>query len=166
MALGTYSLESSFLKMYVFSSKRSLQHLKLTESLQIATVQTISGTGANHLGALFLKKFLPETSGKVYIGTPTWGNYLPLFNHAGFATVIYEHYDTITRQLNFPSILSVVRKAPATSIFVFQGCCHNPTAMNMSKDQWRQLASEMKAANHFPFIGTSQSILHGYSILT
>lgn len=37
-----------------------------------AGVQTISGTGANHTGALFLHQFYKK-SNKCYISNPTWG---------------------------------------------------------------------------------------------
>jgi len=41
---------------------------------RVTTVQTISGTGANHLGALFLERFYPWTGPKeVYLSDPTWG---------------------------------------------------------------------------------------------
>lgn len=38
------------------------------------SVQTISGTGANHLGALFLSRFYKFNGPKkVYLSNPTWG---------------------------------------------------------------------------------------------
>lgn len=40
------------------------------------SAQTISGTGANHLGALFLSKFYQWNGApKVYLSNPTWGKY-------------------------------------------------------------------------------------------
>jgi aspartate aminotransferase, cytoplasmic len=39
-----------------------------------SSVQTISGTGANHLGALFLSRFYQWDGLKqVYLSNPTWG---------------------------------------------------------------------------------------------
>jgi len=41
---------------------------------RVVSVQTISGTGANHLGALFLSKYYRFTGEKViYLSDPTWG---------------------------------------------------------------------------------------------
>lgn len=40
------------------------------------SVQTISGTGANHLGALFLSRFYPGAT-SAYVSDPTWGK-IPL----------------------------------------------------------------------------------------
>ena len=38
------------------------------------SAQTISGTGANHLGALFLSRFYKWNGpSKVYLSNPTWG---------------------------------------------------------------------------------------------
>ena len=41
---------------------------------RVCSVQTISGTGANHLGALFLSRFYEFNGTKqVYLSDPTWG---------------------------------------------------------------------------------------------
>jgi aspartate aminotransferase, cytoplasmic len=44
---------------------------------RVASVQTISGTGANHLGVLFLAKFYGWEGGKKEMGLPrpTWGEF-------------------------------------------------------------------------------------------
>lgn len=47
--------------------------------VSVASVQTISGTGANHLAGLFLSKYYTPWQGKadkektVYLSNPTWG---------------------------------------------------------------------------------------------
>ena len=41
---------------------------------RVATVQTISGTGANYLGAFFTHKYYRFNGNrKVYVSDPTWG---------------------------------------------------------------------------------------------
>jgi aspartate/tyrosine/aromatic aminotransferase len=41
---------------------------------RVVSVQTISGTGANHLAALFLSRFYQFSGAKqVYLSDPTWG---------------------------------------------------------------------------------------------
>ena len=43
---------------------------------RVTSVQTISGTGANHLGALFLSRFYHfNGQPKVYLSNPTWGEF-------------------------------------------------------------------------------------------
>lgn len=48
---------------------------------RVVSVQTISGTGANHLGALFLSRYYRYNGEKViYLSDPTWGEWkLPAF---------------------------------------------------------------------------------------
>ena len=45
---------------------------------RVTSVQTISGTGANHLGALFLSRFYHWNDKRVYLSDPTWGMCSPI----------------------------------------------------------------------------------------
>lgn len=118
---------------------------------RVASAQAISGTGSIHLAALFLSRTREFGAQKVYIGTPAWGNYEPLFNLVGFEVVKYRHYDAERGTVAFADILSAVEQAPNGSVFVLQGCCHNPSGADLSKEQWRDLARAIKARCHFPF---------------
>lgn len=43
---------------------------------RVVSVQTISGTGANHLGALFLSRFYYHgQKPEIYVSNPTWGEF-------------------------------------------------------------------------------------------
>lgn len=118
---------------------------------RIASAQAISGTGSIHLAALFLSRAQEFKGKKVYIGTPAWGNYEPLFNLVGFKVVKYRHYDAERGTVAFADVLEAVEQAPNGSIFVLQGCCHNPSGADFSKEQWKTLAQVMKPKGHFPF---------------
>ncbi|CAG9998267.1 unnamed protein product [Clonostachys byssicola] len=118
---------------------------------QIASVQTISGTGAIHIGALFLRNSVPNLNKSIYVGTPTWGNYVPMFNLLGLEVQTYNYYDKETGEVEFASLLAAVRTAPKGSTFVLQACCNNPTASELTEQQWRTLAEEMTSRGHLPF---------------
>ena len=46
------------------------------EEDRLVSVQTLAGTGANHLGALFLSKFYKWNGpAKIYLSNPTWGEF-------------------------------------------------------------------------------------------
>ncbi|KAL6798258.1 aspartate aminotransferase [Trichoderma sp. SZMC 28012] len=120
----------------------------------VASVQTISGTGANHLAVLLLAKcIVPQP--KVFIGTPSWGNYKPMLDLVGLSTVEYPHYDEIDRTLDFPSILAAITSAPRNSVFIFQSCCHNPTGSDPSQEQWHELAMALRAGDHIPLFDSA-----------
>ncbi|KAG7042642.1 aspartate aminotransferase [Colletotrichum scovillei] len=121
---------------------------------KVSSVQTISGTGANSLGALFISKVM-EPKPRVYIGVPTWGNHIPIFQDAGLETTTYPYLDASKHAVNFTALLNTVRSAAQGSIFVLQGCCHNPTGVDLSLSQWEELAREMKYHGHLPFFDTA-----------
>lgn len=133
---------------------------------QIATVQTVAGTGACRIGAVFLNKHWPFTNENglagpfrnqtsVYLGVPTWPNYDPLFRHAGFLDVkTYDYLDS-HYEINLSSILKTLESAEERSIFVFQGCCHNPTGRDYSQDEWKRIAQIMAGKRHFAFFDTA-----------
>ena len=43
-----------------------------------------------------------------------------------------------------------INSAPNESVIVLHACAHNPTGMDLSKDQWIQLADILKAKHIFP----------------
>ncbi|KAF2830228.1 aspartate aminotransferase, partial [Ophiobolus disseminans] len=120
-------------------------------SRRVTSVQAISGTGSIHLAALFLSRCASFKDKKVYIGTPAWGNYEPLFNLVGLEVVKYKYYDAGKGEIDFPSVLKAVSQAPEGSIFVLQGCCHNPSGLDLTQSQWRDLAQAMQKRKQFPF---------------
>ncbi|KAI5926858.1 aspartate aminotransferase [Camillea tinctor] len=134
---------------------------EVIQSRRLTSVQTISGTGAVHLAALFLSRCAEFKDKKVYIGTPAWGNYEPIFTLVGFQVAKYRHYSSKKAAVDFDEILKAVGSAPPGSIFVLQACCHNPTGADFSKEQWRALAEAMKERRLFPFFDIAYQGLGG-----
>ncbi|KAK2935243.1 aminotransferase [Fusarium oxysporum f. sp. vasinfectum] len=126
------------------------QDCELLQSGSIASVQTISGTGANHLAALALSQSISPRP-QVYIGTPTWGNYKPMFELAGLEVIEYPYFDFQTRTIDFSSIISAALTAPPRSVFILQACCHNPTGADPTREQWQELGAVLKEYCHFVF---------------
>lgn len=126
----------------------------------MASVQTISGTGSNHFAAVFLSRWLQNqaiTKPKVFVGTPAWGNYKPLFRHAGLQVIEYGYYDERKKTVDVEAMVSTLKTAPDGSVFVLQGCCHNPTGMDLSESQWIEALAIIKAKKHFPLVGESSA---------
>ena len=101
---------------------------------------------------MFVKKCSGLETPQVFVGTPTWGNYEPLCRLVGLDKIVkYQHYDPQSGLADFKTILQTVRNAPRGSIFILQGCCHNPTGADLTSEQWHSLAANMKANELFPF---------------
>ncbi|MFV0284379.1 MAG: aromatic amino acid transaminase [Castellaniella sp.] len=114
------------------------------------TVQTLGGTGALKVGADFLKRVLPDA--QVAISNPSWANHQALFTDAGFRVVSYDYYDAATHGLNFEGMLASLRTLPAGTIVVLHACCHNPTGVDPSPEQWREIARTLQAGQLVPFL--------------
>jgi aromatic-amino-acid transaminase len=120
------------------------------KSGNIATAQTLGGTGGLRVGADFLKKLRPDA--KVLISDPSWENHRALFTQAGFEVVTYPYYDAATRGIRFDAMLAALRAAAPGSIAVLHACCHNPTGCDLSPAQWKDVAATCAAAGLVPFL--------------
>ncbi|KAK9465400.1 pyridoxal phosphate-dependent transferase [Lipomyces arxii] len=121
---------------------------------RIASVQTISGTGAVHLGALFLSRHPPVTkvgATTVYISSPTWPNHKQIFSNVDIVVKEYPYFDRSTLGLDIDGFLSTLESADAGSIILLHACAHNPTGVDPTKEQWKQIADVMIKKKLFAF---------------
>ena len=114
------------------------------------TVQAVGGTGALKIGADYLKQLLPRA--QVAISKPSWENHRALFERAGFEVVEYAYYDPETHGLNLEGMIKAINALPDRSIVVLHACCHNPTGVDPTPEQWQQIAQAVKAKQHVPFL--------------
>eukprot|EP00842_Homolaphlyctis_polyrhiza_P005408 jgi/Hompol1/5869/HPOL_000119-RA len=116
---------------------------------KVAAAQSISGTGAVRLGADFLARFCMAP---VYISNPTWLNHGQIFADAGFKDVReYAYWDPKTRSLDFNAMIGAFKSAPTASVLVLHACAHNPTGVDPTIDQWKQIAAVCREKNHVVF---------------
>lgn len=120
---------------------------------RVSSVQTISGTGAVHLGALFLAKFYKVNGGSrtVYLSNPTWANHNQIFTNVGLPIATYPYFDKQTKGLDIEGMKRALADAPERSIILLHACAHNPTGVDPTPEQWRDIADVMAAKKHFPF---------------
>ncbi|GLI78692.1 aspartate aminotransferase, cytoplasmic [Penicillium ochrochloron] len=123
---------------------------------RICTLQTISGTGAVHLGGLFLSKFHPaQPKPTIYLSNPTWANHHQIFTNVGLTLANYPYFSTKTKGLDFDGMMAALRAAPSGSIVLLHACAHNPTGVDPSQEQWKQIAALMRERRQFPFFDTA-----------
>nr|XP_002126101.1 aspartate aminotransferase, mitochondrial [Ciona intestinalis] len=114
------------------------------------TVQGISGTGSLRIGANFLNKFF--TSNKaIWLPTPSWGNHVPIFKHAGLDVEWYRYYKPSTCGFDAEGAMEDLNKIPENSIVLFHACAHNPTGVDPKPENWKEMSSICKKRNLLPF---------------
>jgi aspartate/tyrosine/aromatic aminotransferase len=110
---------------------------------RIASVQTVSGTGAVRIAAEFYGKFVGKDVA-VYASDPTWPNHPNIFQHAGFAnTKTYRYFDPTTKGFAFRAFMEDIQKLPPRSILILQVTAHNPTGADPTEDQWNTIAEAL-----------------------
>ena len=117
---------------------------------RIATIQTLGGSGALKVGADFLHRWFPTS--KAYVSDPTWDNHKSIFEGAGFEVGTYPYYDPNTVGVKFDEMLAYFHSLPAHSVIILHPCCHNPTGVDLSPEQWDTVLSVMQQRQLIPFM--------------
>lgn len=72
---------------------------------RIASMQTVSGTGALYLGFQMIKKYHPVKLAKVYTPNVTWSLHHNIIAECGFEEKNFRYYNTITKGLDIMGML-------------------------------------------------------------
>ena len=118
----------------------------------MATTQTLSGTGALYIGFDFLKHHLPRF---VYIPDPTWLNHKNIIEDCGLKWIEYPYFNSKTLGSNIPGMIKFLSNAIAGSVVLLHACAHNPTGVDPTEEEWKQIADVMKKNNLIPFFDSA-----------
>ncbi len=134
--------------------RQGVQHLLFGHDQQllkrIATIQTLGGSGALKIGADFIKKWFPTS--KVYVSNPTWDNHKSIFEGAGFEVGTYPYYDSEKIDVKFDEMMAFFKTLPENTVLILHPCCHNPTGVDLSHEQWDQVLEIIKTQKLIPFM--------------
>lgn len=117
---------------------------------RVATLQTVGGSGALKVGSDFLKRYFPES--QIWISDPSWENHRVVFEGSGFQVNTYPYYDAITGGLRFNEMLRTLHGLPERSIVLLHACCHNPTGVDLSQEQWQAIIPALRDRGLIAFI--------------
>ncbi|EPM7998173.1 amino acid aminotransferase [Vibrio vulnificus] len=111
---------------------------ELINTQRAKTAQAPGGTGALRVAGEFIKRQLGDV--KIWISSPTWANHHGVFRAAGLETVEYAYYNPETKDKDFAAMLADLEKASAGDVVLLHGCCHNPTGIDPTAQEWEALA--------------------------
>ena len=117
---------------------------EILSSKRAKTAQSLGGTGALRVAAEFIKR--QTNAQNVWISSPTWPNHNAIFNAVGITIRNYRYYNEETHALDWDNMLADLSHADAGDVVLLHGCCHNPTGIDPTPAQWKQLA-ELSAKN-------------------
>jgi aromatic-amino-acid transaminase len=123
---------------------------EVVQSGRAVTAQALGGTGALKIGADFLRRFAPNA--QVWLSDPSWENHRALFEAAGFAVSTYPYYHAPSRGLDFDAMIGGLERIPAGHVVVLHACCHNPTGVDPTAEQWDRIISVVRTRGLVPFV--------------
>jgi aspartate aminotransferase len=117
---------------------------------RVRTIQAPGGCGALRLGAELIKA--SAAGSVVHVSNPTWANHTPLIGGSGLRLAHYAYYDAASGGLDFAGMVQALGKLPAASVVLLQASCHNPTGVDLTEAQWRELLPVFRRGALLPFI--------------
>jgi aspartate aminotransferase len=117
---------------------------------RLVITQSISGTGALRIGGEFLARWYPGAK-TIYIPNPSWANHGAVFKDSGLEAAKYRYYNPETIGLDFDGMIADIKAAPKNSIFLLHACAHNPTGVDPTEAQWKEISDAVKAGEHYAF---------------
>jgi aromatic-amino-acid transaminase len=117
---------------------------------RVATLQTLGGSGALRLGAEFIKRYFPDSA--IWISDPSWDNHRVLFAGAQIDVHSYPYYDAASNGIRFDAMLATLETLPSRSFVLLQPCCHNPTGLDLTREQWHAVIACVQTRGLIPFI--------------
>ena len=121
-----------------------------TKNQRIVTLQTPGGSGALRVAAGVILRAKPDA--RMWVSDPTWNNHTPLLGGAGINLQGYPYYDNENHTVRFADMLDALSAAEAGDIVLLHGCCHNPTGVDLSPEQWDALADLLNERELVPFV--------------
>jgi aspartate aminotransferase len=115
---------------------------------KIFGAQSVGGTGALRTVGDFLKQVLGRDT--IYLPHPTWANHAGIFRAAGLELHSYPYYNPNSHGLDLERLIEEFEKIPEGSAVLFHACCHNPTGVDPSFDQWKAIAQVVQKRNLLP----------------
>ncbi len=111
---------------------------EVLELKRVATAHTPGGTGALRVAADFLHTNLPDAT--VWMSDPTWPNHPNIFQAAGVPVNSFPYFDQASNGLAWEAMFEAINKIPAGDVILLHGCCHNPTGIDPTVVQWKEIA--------------------------
>jgi aspartate/tyrosine/aromatic aminotransferase len=123
---------------------------EIVVSGRAATVQTPGRTGALPVAADFLARKFPGL--RVWVSTPTWANHPSVFAAAGLKVERYDYLDSAGTGLNFDAMLHGLESIPRGEVLLLHACCHNPTGVDPTPDQWQRIGRVIEERGLLPLV--------------
>ena len=130
-----------------------MQELTFADSCdpeRLMTIQAPGGSGSLRVAASLILR--AREGARVWVSEPTWANHIPLLGGAGLTLESYPYYDTEKHVVRIDAMLEALRRIPAGDLVLLHACCHNPSGLDPSEDEWRAITDVILERELVPFV--------------
>ncbi|MDH3748065.1 MAG: aspartate/tyrosine/aromatic aminotransferase [Gammaproteobacteria bacterium] len=120
------------------------------DDARVTTLQAPGGSGSLRVAAGLLLRARKKPT--VWVSEPTWNNHVPLLGGAGLELKPYPYYDTDRHVIDADAMLEALRSVPKGDIVLLHACCHNPSGLDPTEQQWRAISDVIIERELVPFI--------------
>lgn len=135
------------------SFNAAIQSLAFADSVpddRLMTLQTPGGSGSLRVAAGLILRATEKAT--IWVSEPTWNNHVPLLGGAGMTLRPYPYYDVVNHVIRFEAMLDSLHKVPKGDLVLFHACCHNPSGLDPSEEQWCEITDIVVERELVPFI--------------
>lgn len=111
---------------------------------------TPGGTGALRVAGDLIHQQMPKAT--IHLTDPTWANHAGIFGAAGVPTGKLPWFDAQANSLNLPGFLDALPNTTPGDFVLLHGCCHNPTGVDPTPEQWEQIAKAIAEQQLIPVV--------------
>jgi aspartate/tyrosine/aromatic aminotransferase len=123
---------------------------EIITSKRAATAQCPGGTGALRVAGDYINKVHPGA--KIWLSNPTWANHNTIFEAAGLEVKSYAYRDPKINGLDFDAMCASIKTIPRGDVILLHGCCHNPTGIDPTPNQWAQIGDLLTEQGVLPLV--------------
>jgi aromatic-amino-acid transaminase len=121
-------------------------------------MQTPGGTGSLRLAFALAKRAGIK---RMWVGNPTWPNHPQICKDLGIEMSTFSHA-TPEGVADMDGIRGAIAEAEPGDAILLHGCCHNPTGIDYTNEQWDEIAPLIAEAKLLPIIDLAyQGLGHG-----
>ncbi|MDP4538464.1 aromatic amino acid transaminase [Qipengyuania sp. DY56-A-20] len=115
---------------------------------RIAGMQTPGGTGAVRLALALAQRAGAE---RVHLGLPSWPNHVQILEDLGMEAVPFDHANA-DGSANLAALIAAIDGAAPGDMVLLHGCCHNPTGIDYTPEDWDVIAQALERNGVLPLL--------------
>ncbi len=116
---------------------------------RVELLHTPGGTGALRVAGDLIHTLRPGAT--VWLSDPTWPNHPQVFEAAGLAMGRYPYLGA-GGGLDLDAMLATLRTVAPGDVVLLHGCCHNPTGIDPTPEEWSAIADAVTERGALPLL--------------